>query len=136
MASLAQDLHVWSSVLRDASLLEVSLRIQQDVLDSTPQGHSERVLTLARLGDSLVRLFEMTEDTTLLFDAIVMLKEAKSLCPLNNPHFSYEVGNLGLSLAPGDQSAFRVAYPLAISAEISESPVHGVSSLYHEPVYC
>lgn len=127
MASLAQDLYE-RSLIGDATLLEDSLRIQQDVLDNTPRDHPERVMYLARLGVALLRRFQMTGDIASLSNAIMWQREAASLCPPSHPlvHRSHIRSNLGSSLlfwaqVTEDSSAMEEGLEILNEKEVHEA---------------
>lgn len=85
MVSLAQDLYEQSCSENDHTLLNASLQLQEEVLRHTTIEHPERVATLAKLGISLARLYEITENHVALAEALLWKIEALCIYPEDNP---------------------------------------------------
>src|SRR6266496_49883 len=82
----------------DIAHLEESVRLHQQVLEATPNGHPHRYLHLSNLGLALPLLYRETEDSAPLADAATALREAVTLAPPGHRNRAVCLSNLGDAL--------------------------------------
>jgi tetratricopeptide (TPR) repeat protein len=82
----------------DIVFLEESVRLRQQVLEATPNGHPHRYMHLSNLGNVLTLLYRQTEDSALLADAATALREAVTLAPSGHRNRAVCLSNLGDAL--------------------------------------
>jgi len=82
----------------DIAYLEESVRLRQQVLEATPNGHPHRYMELSNLGLVLTLLYRQTEDSAPLADAASALREAVTLAPPGHRDRAVCLSNLGDAL--------------------------------------
>lgn len=116
----------------EIAYLEESVRLRQQVLEATPDGHRQRYMELSNLGLALTLLYRWTEDSAPLADAATVLREAVTLTPAGHRHHAICLSHLGDALdlmfdQTGDLDLLEEAvqaYRDALGATSPRSPLH------------